>query len=92
MSAAEPGENGSKDGGLVAKTAGAAVICGVAWTVYKTVKPLLCKPKHTTYLIEKGDTLYSIAHRNGVTVHDLKAANGYDDDEIYAGDVMSIPK
>ncbi|KAI5077347.1 hypothetical protein GOP47_0007171 [Adiantum capillus-veneris] len=91
MSSAKPGGNGSKDG-VVAKTAGVAILCGVAWSVYKTVKPLLCKPKYTTYHIERGDTLYSIAHRNGVSVHNLKVANGYDDDDIYAGDVMSIPK
>lgn len=91
MSSAKSDANGGKDG-LVAKVAGVAVLGGVAWSVYKTVKPLLLKPKYTTYHIEKGDTLYSIALRNGVSVHDLKMANDYDGDDIYAGDVMSIPK
>ncbi|KAH7436348.1 hypothetical protein KP509_05G015500 [Ceratopteris richardii] len=91
MSSEKPSGLGAKDG-AAAKAAGVAVLGGVVWSIYRSVKPLLLKPRYTTYYIEKGDTLYSIANRNGVTVCDLKVANNYDSDDIYAGDIMRIPK
>ena len=44
--------------------------------------------KHT---VKKGESLSSIAEENGVTVEDLKAANNITDDNIMAGESLTIP-
>lgn len=45
------------------------------------------------YVIEKGDTLYSIALNNNVTVSDLANINGINqDDYIYPGQEILVPK
>jgi hypothetical protein len=64
MSGAKP-ENDK----IVAKAAGFVVLGGVAWSLYKTVGPLILSPKKKTrsYDILLGDTLFSIAQRNGVS-------------------------
>ncbi|KAH7443359.1 hypothetical protein KP509_02G030900 [Ceratopteris richardii] len=80
------------DGGIVAKAAGAVVAAGVAWSLYKSVGPLFIKPKMQEYQIVKGDTLFSIAHSHGVSLQALKDANGFVEDDIYAGETISIPK
>lgn len=46
----------------------------------------------TTYTIQKGDTLGSIAKRSGLTVNEIKLANGLKSDRIIAGKKLSIPK
>lgn len=43
------------------------------------------------YVVQKGDTLSSIAKANGVSVADLKKANGLSSDEIKAGQKLRIP-
>eukprot|EP00249_Psilotum_nudum_P012404 c23764_g1_i1 orf=146-688(+) len=53
------------------------------------------KPKtklNGTYEINKGDTLYGISRKYGVTVEALKVANGISGDDIYAGDKLVIPE
>lgn len=47
------------------------------------------KPK--TYTVKKGDTLTSIASRNGVTIDALREANGIKNDNIRAGQKLTIP-
>ena len=50
-------------------------------------------PSSKEYKIKKGDTLSSIAVREGVTVDDLVKINGIEDkNKIYAGDTIIIPK
>jgi membrane-bound lytic murein transglycosylase D len=44
-----------------------------------------------TYRVKKGDTLYDIAHRFGVSVSDLRRANNLRTSRIYPGDVLLIP-
>jgi membrane-bound lytic murein transglycosylase D len=44
-----------------------------------------------TYRVKKGDTLYDIAHRFGVSVSDLRRANNLRTSRIYPGDVLRIP-
>ena len=53
-------------------------------------------PKQTalgpgTYKVQKGDTLYDIARRFGVSISDLRRANGLQTSRIYPGDVLRIP-
>ena len=43
------------------------------------------------YLVEPGDTLYSLARRFGTTVAAIKAANGLEDDLIRVGQRLEIP-
>lgn len=49
-------------------------------------------PEGTTYTVQSGDTLYSIAQRYGVTVAAVSAANGVSDPaQIAVGQVLTIP-
>lgn len=47
--------------------------------------------KPSTYKVKKGDTLYSIASRNGVTVDQLKKANGLKSDKLQIDQSLKIP-
>jgi membrane-bound lytic murein transglycosylase D len=44
-----------------------------------------------TYKVQKGDTLYDIARRFGVSISDLRRANNLRTSRIYPGDVLRIP-
>ena len=44
-----------------------------------------------SYKVQKGDTLYDIARRFGVSISDLRRANGLQTSRIYPGDVLRIP-
>ena len=44
-----------------------------------------------TYKVQKGDTLYDIARRFGISISDLRRANGLRTSRIYPGDVLRIP-
>jgi membrane-bound lytic murein transglycosylase D len=46
----------------------------------------------TTYRVRKGDTLYDIAQRFGVSISALRRANGLSSSRIYPGDVLQIPR
>ena len=50
------------------------------------------KGKTSSYTIKSGDSLSTIAARNGTTVAKLKAANGLKNDNIRAGKPLKIPK
>lgn len=45
----------------------------------------------TTYIVQSGDSLWSIANRFGVTVNDLKSANGLTSNLLSVGQVLIIP-
>lgn len=45
----------------------------------------------TTYKVRRGDTLYDIARAFGVSVSELRRANGLNGSKIYPGDVLRIP-
>ncbi len=45
----------------------------------------------TTYTVASGDSLWSIANRFGVTVNDLKSANGLTSNLLSVGQVLIIP-
>lgn len=42
------------------------------------------------HLIEKGDTLFNIAHTNNVTIEELKEWNNLSSDLIFAGELLAI--
>ena len=45
-----------------------------------------------TYKVQKGDTLYSIAAKNGVSVNELKTYNNLTSDNLSIGQELNIPK
>ena len=47
--------------------------------------------KPNTYVVKKGDSLYSIANSLGISVEDLKNANGLSGNLINVGQVLNIP-
>lgn len=47
--------------------------------------------KTSNYKVKKGDTLYSIASRNGLTVDQLKKANGLKSDKLQIDQNLKIP-
>ena len=47
--------------------------------------------KPNTYIVKKGDSLYSIANSLGISVESLKNANGISGNLINVGQVLSIP-
>ncbi len=50
-------------------------------------------PEGTTYVVQPGDTLYSIAVRFGVSLEALIQANGIEDpNQLQAGQVLVIPR
>lgn len=57
-----------------------------------TPPPVTPPPDGTTYVVQYGDTLSSIARRFGTTVNALADANNiYDVDRIYVGQILVIP-
>lgn len=44
------------------------------------------------YVVQAGDTLYSVARKHHATVAEIKQANGLTSDYIYVGQVLIIPK
>ena len=44
-----------------------------------------------TYIVSKGDTLYSIAAKNEISVNDLKKYNNLTSDNLYIGQELNIP-
>ena len=50
------------------------------------------KPKATRYVVKKGDSLSTIASRNGTTVSAIKSANSISGTLIRPGQTLSLPK
>ena len=44
-----------------------------------------------THVVQRGDTLFSIARRRGITVASLRATNGLRSNNIYVGQRLTIP-
>ena len=47
---------------------------------------------NVTYIVKKGDTLYSIANANNVSVSDLKKYNNLTTDNLSIGQIIEIPE
>jgi membrane-bound lytic murein transglycosylase D len=50
------------------------------------------KAKDTRYEVKKGDTLYSIARKYGVTPEDIKKSNGIKSRDIQPGESLKVPR
>ena len=48
--------------------------------------------KPTKHVVKEGDNLTRLAARNGISVEDIKKANGINDDNIRIGETILIPK
>jgi tetratricopeptide (TPR) repeat protein len=77
---------------LAIKPDGAEAIAGLQQLASGTPTPTpTSEPPYTTYVVRRGDTLYSIARRNGTTVQAIMAANGLTNYNIYVGQRLNIP-
>jgi LysM repeat protein len=68
--------------------AGNAVTSNPVTPAVGTVTPAVAKSK--TYKVKEGDTLHGIAKANGLSVTDLKSANGLTGDGIIAGQTLNL--
>jgi LysM repeat protein len=81
-----------------------ATLNGLAWNSWLYVGQRLVVPAGNdtpnptppsttdgTYLVQRGDTLFSIARRHGTTVTALRAANNLTSNRIYAGQRLTLP-
>ena len=60
-------------------------------TIGTTIQIPSPNQKNNTYTVERGDTLYSIAKRLGVSIDSLKAANNLTTNMLSVGDKLIIP-
>ncbi|WP_298544505.1 glucosaminidase domain-containing protein [uncultured Aquimarina sp.] len=56
----------------------------------KTNKPVVSKAEKGEYVVQKGDTLYSISRRYNIKVAELKAYNNLKDNAIAIGQVLKV--
>ncbi|MDW8100145.1 MAG: LysM peptidoglycan-binding domain-containing protein [Anaerolineae bacterium] len=55
-------------------------------------RPVWAAPDHGTYIVRRGDTLFSIARRHGTNVETLQRLNGLSNpNQIRAGQVLIVP-
>lgn len=48
--------------------------------------------EYTIYIVQRGDTLYSVANKNGITVDNLKEYNNLDNNTLIIGQQLLIPQ
>ena len=53
---------------------------------------LVLKRKNKTYRVKKGETLYSVAKKFEMSIENLKALNGIEENEIDVGDRLKVKK
>lgn len=56
-----------------------------------TKKTSSSSSSYSRYTVKKGDTLYSLARKNGTSVSKIKSANGMSSDLIRIGQTLKIP-
>ena len=44
-----------------------------------------------SYIVEKGDTLYSISKKYNISVNELKAINNLTNNDLFIGQLLSVP-
>lgn len=57
-----------------------------------TPTPCMPRPDWPVYIVQRGDTLFSIARVTGSTVDELVRANCLFDEHIYAGQALRVPR
>ena len=63
--------------------AGAALLfCLCAFSLFSQI---------ISHIVEKGDTLYSLSKKYGVSVDELRSANAISGSDLYAGQKLIIP-
>ena len=73
------------------KVVGYALVGSIATTVLLNtngVKALACSD---TYVVQKGDNLYSLAKKYDVSVEQIQAANKLSSDFIKVGQILEVP-
>ena len=58
---------------------------------FTTTAPATTHQAAKTYKVRRGDTLYDIARKFGISVSALRRANGLTGSRIYPGEVLRIP-
>lgn len=66
-----------------------AVVKAITTYIGKSYVPEL---DENSYVVKSGDSLWSIANRYGITVDQLKVANGLTNNLLQVGQVLTIPK
>ena len=72
-----------------APTAGTSIVASTPNITFNTSRTT--NTSKTTHYVSKGDTLYNIAKRNGVSVTSLKTANNLSGNAISIGQSLTIP-
>jgi murein DD-endopeptidase MepM/ murein hydrolase activator NlpD len=63
----------------------------LAWAIPSTPAGAQNQPAGPVYIVQEGDTLWSIALRFNVSVSDLETTNNLSDSNIFAGEELVIP-
>jgi len=80
--------SGIRGGVFLKRIKNIAFILTVIVAVLICASPILAR----TYIIQKGDTLFSIGKKYGTTIDELKIANNLQSDMIYPGQLLRIPQ
>ena len=51
----------------------------------------LSAPENTEYLVRSGDSLWKIARQHGVSVNEIRDANGFRNNRIFPGQLIEVP-
>ncbi|MFF2445747.1 LysM peptidoglycan-binding domain-containing protein [Neobacillus sp. NPDC058068] len=66
------------------------IMAGQQLLVPEHVQPVHGKESTSLYSVQKGDTLYSLAKKSGVSMNDLKKINHLQGDQIYIGQKLKL--
>jgi LysM repeat protein len=76
----------------VRKLATLLIFCLSLGSLGSLARPVWAAPDHGTYIVQRGDTLFSIARRYGTNVETLQRLNGLSNPhQIKAGQVLIVP-